>query len=83
MVLLFTCFATPLRLAFTTEDGLDWQIINGIVDVVFFMDMICIFNTAYYDEDLRLIEHRGIIALEYFQGWFLIDLLAIFPIGYL
>ena len=43
--------------------------------------MVLIFNTAFYDEDFKMIAHRGIIAVTYFKGWFIIDLLAIFPIG--
>ena len=47
------------------------------------MDMLLIFNTAYYDEDFKMIQHRGVIALTYMRGWFFIDLLAILPIGYI
>ena len=85
LVLLFTCAVTPFRLAFTKpeEEDMTWEIINGLVDIIFFIDMILIFNTAYYDEDFKMIQHRGVIALNYMRGWFLIDLLAIFPIGYL
>lgn len=45
--------------------------------------MILIFNNAYYDEDFKMIQHRGAIAITYIKGWFLIDLLAIFPISHL
>lgn len=45
--------------------------------------MILIFNTAYYDEDFKMIQHRGVLAVTYFRGWFLVDLLAIFPIGHI
>jgi hypothetical protein len=30
-----------------------------------------------------MLDHRCVIALNYFKGWFVIDVLAIFPIGYL
>lgn len=56
---------------------------NNTIDFIFFIDMILIFNTAYYDEDFKMIQHRGVIAITYFKGWFLVDLLAIFPIGHL
>ena len=82
LVLIFTCAVTPFRLAFIEEDTLDWEIINGVTDLIFFIDMILIFNTAFYDEDFKMIQHRGIIAFTYIRGWFLIDLLAILPIGY-
>ena len=81
LVLIFTCAITPYRLAFTEDDTLEWKIINYSVDLIFLIDMILIFNTAFYDEDFKMISHRGLIAIEYFKGWFIIDLLAIFPIG--
>lgn len=83
IILIFTCAVTPYRLAFYEEDSLDWEIINGLVDFIFFVDMILIFNSAYYDEDFIMNDNRCVIAVNYFKGWFLIDLLAIFPIGYL
>ena len=30
-----------------------------------------------------MIQHRGVIAITYMRGWFVIDLLAIFPIAYI
>lgn len=83
LVLIFTCAVTPFRLAFYEKEDTTWEVINGVVDLIFFVDMILIFNTAYYDEDFKMIQHRGVIALTYMRGWFLIDLLAIFPIGYI
>jgi hypothetical protein len=38
-----------------------------------------IFNTAFYDEDVELIDDRKDIAASYIQGWFVVDLLAIIP----
>lgn len=83
LILIFTCCVTPYLLAFYTDENFVWQIINGIVDLIFFIDMILNFNTAHYDEDFVMLDHRSIIALNYLKGWFLIDLLAIFPIGYI
>ena len=55
MILIFTCSITPYRLAFTTEDPIGWEITNGLVDLCFFFDMILIFNTAYYDDDFKMV----------------------------
>ena len=81
LVLIFTCAVTPFRLAFIEKDNFEWEVINNIVDFCFFIDMILIFNTAYYDEDFKMVQHRGVIAFNYMRGWFFIDVLAIFPIG--
>lgn len=81
LILIFTCAVTPYRLAFIEEDSTDWVIINYSVDCMFLIDMILCFNTAYYDEDFKMMQHRAVIAITYVKGWFFIDLLAIFPIG--
>lgn len=62
LVLLLTCIATPYRIAFENEDSLDWQIINGLIDFSFFVDMVIIFNSAYYDEDFKMVVDRSTIA---------------------
>lgn len=80
-VLIFTCCSTPFRLAFVENETTDWKIANYAVDFIFFIDMILIFNQAYYDEDFKMIQHRGIIAITYIKGWFFIDLMAILPIS--
>jgi len=38
-----------------------------------------IFNSAYYDTDFQIIEDRKMIAKEYAESWFIVDLLAILP----
>jgi hypothetical protein len=45
---------TPLLIAFPEPNGSDserrWFIINIIVDSMFFIDIIVVFNTAVYDQ---------------------------------
>lgn len=62
-VLIFTCAITPFRLAFTQSDPVGWQIANNFIDFIFFIDMIFIFHTAYYDEDFKMIQTKSIIAV--------------------
>jgi hypothetical protein len=38
-----------------------------------------IFNSAFYDSELNLIESRSEIFKWYMKGWFWIDFLAIVP----
>jgi hypothetical protein len=86
LVLIFTCIETPVRITFVESNfshdheehyGLD--MVSTIVDSLFLIDILLIFNTAYYDEDFRIIEDRKAIASNYMQSWFLIDILAIIP----
>ena len=57
-VLILTCFVTPIRIAFYANDELIWIIINYTIDLLFFADIVIIFNTAFYDEDFQIIENR-------------------------
>ena len=44
------------------------------IDILFGLDILVIFNTAYYDDDVDLIENRADIAKSYVKLWFWIDL---------
>ena len=79
LCLIFTCISTPFRIAFIEKDELPWQIVNYTIDSLFFIDIVFIFNSAYTDDDFKVINDRKKIALEYLQGWFTIDALAIIP----
>ena len=79
LVLIFACIVTPYRIAFVEKDALDWIIINGFVDFLFLMDILIIFNTAFYDEDFSTIDCRKQISMQYIQSWFFIDVLSIIP----
>lgn len=46
---------------------------------MFFLDIILIFNTWFYNEDDEVITSRKQIAKAYLKGWFTIDVLAILP----
>lgn len=54
---------------------------NYVVDSLFFIDIIIIFNSAVVNDDLSIIEDRCEIAKIYLSGWFWIDLVAILPFG--
>lgn len=55
------------------------NILNIVVDFLFFVDILICFNSSYYDEDYKIVESRKIIAREYVRSWFFIDTLAIMP----
>ena len=79
IILVFTCMVTPYRIAFVEYDDEVWTILNTTIDLMFAVDMVLCFLTAFYTEEFELIEDRFMIAFTYFKSWFLIDLLAIFP----
>ena len=80
LILILTCMLTPLRLAFSeNEEPIEWIVIYYSIDFLFLIDIIVIFNTAYYNEYLQIIDDRKKIAKQYISGWFTIDILAIVP----
>lgn len=80
LVLIITCIITPLNIAFNDikhEEG--GNLGDYIIDFLFLIDIIVIFNSAYYNDDSEIIDDRKEIANSYLRGWFTIDLLAIIP----
>jgi len=91
-VLLFTCTVTPFRVAFVSnekddnlrasfhiKDTLNWTITNYAVDFAFLIDIFINFASAYQDDDYKIIDDLKLIAENYMTGWFLIDIISIFP----
>jgi len=80
IVLLITCVFTPLNLAFSWHKATNWSnYLNNIIDFFYLCDIIIIFNSAYYENDVDLVEDRKKISLNYLTGWFTIDILSIIP----
>jgi len=69
-----------LKIAFERLEESDFSItLDYVVDLLFLLDILVVFNTAYYDEDVDLVDDRKQIAKNYLKGWFTVDLLAIIP----
>ena len=79
LILLITCLLTPLTIAFTYSEDSVVSIVILAIDGFFIIDILVIFNSAFYDDDTDLIDERKKIARNYLHGWFTIDILAIFP----
>lgn len=56
-----------------------WKAIQTTIDFLFFVDMILIFNSAFYDDDFKVVDKRKTIAVTYLKSWFFVDLLAMLP----
>jgi len=81
VLLMFTCFTTPYRLAFyiDEEDPVHWRIINQCLDFSFFIDIIANFNTAYQNNQYIVVDDRKTIAWNYISSWFFVDLGSVIP----
>ena len=63
IVLIITCITTPWRIAFgEIDEPLGWQLLSKIIDSMFFIDMLVIFNSSFYNDDFQIIESRKAIA---------------------
>lgn len=49
------------------------------VDVMFIIDILINFRTTFVNNNDEVVSHPGKIAVHYFRGWFLIDLVAAIP----
>jgi hypothetical protein len=83
LVLIFSSLMIPYRVAFVDADTKGWKTVNWFVDICFFIDIIIIFNTAFYDENFQIVECRKEIAIQYLKSWFLIDIISILPVEYM
>ncbi|KAF6777152.1 hypothetical protein AHF37_03349 [Paragonimus kellicotti] len=62
------------------EDSfLPLQRIDLFVDVMFIIDIVINFRTTYVNKSDELVSHPGRIAIHYFKGWLLIDVVAAIP----
>lgn len=55
LILLFSCIITPLRLAFDDDESQAWTIALYTIDILFFLDIVIIFNTIIHDEKYQLV----------------------------
>lgn len=80
LILLMTCIVTPLDIALPNTSAKQfYDVFNIISDLMFLADMIVNFCTAYYDEEMEIVDDRKKIAKRYVYSWFFVDFLAIFP----
>uniref|UniRef100_A0A1I8GN73 Cyclic nucleotide-binding domain-containing protein n=1 Tax=Macrostomum lignano TaxID=282301 RepID=A0A1I8GN73_9PLAT len=92
LLVIYTAIYTPYVAAFLLNDekrgrkakhSLNYQdpmnIIDILVDIMFIVDILINFRTTYVNKNDEVVSHPGRIAVHYFKGWFLIDLVAAIP----
>lgn len=80
ILIIFLAILVPYRIPFDDGDTMGWIIIDILIDTLFEIDMILNFHTAIENENGELVTDRLKIAVSYFKGWFIIDLLSSIPI---
>ncbi|XP_004765992.2 potassium voltage-gated channel subfamily H member 2 isoform X6 [Mustela putorius furo] len=92
LLVIYTAVFTPYSAAFLlkeTEEGPQapdcgyacqpLAVVDFIVDIMFIVDILINFRTTYVNANEEVVSHPGRIAVHYFKGWFLIDMVAAIP----
>ena len=77
----YTAVMVPYNAAFKnkTMDQVPLLVIDSIVDVVFFLDIILNFHTTFVGPTGEIISDPKTIRMNYLKSWFIIDLLSCLP----
>ncbi|KAM6174342.1 LOW QUALITY PROTEIN: voltage-gated inwardly rectifying potassium channel KCNH6 [Erethizon dorsatum] len=91
LLVIYTAVFTPYSAAFLLSDQDESQrgacsytcspltMVDLIVDIMFVVDIVINFRTTYVNSNDEVVSHPRCIAVHYFKGWFLIDLVAAIP----
>ena len=79
LLLIYTAIITPYRIGFIQQDDLTWSIVEYLVSLLFFIDLVMNCILPYYDKDKTLITAPKQIFLSYLFSWLVPDLLACLP----
>ncbi|XP_051565540.1 potassium voltage-gated channel subfamily H member 7-like isoform X2 [Myxocyprinus asiaticus] len=91
LLVIYTAILTPYSAAFLLHDSEEQKrrkcgyscsplnIVDLIVDIMFIIDILINFRTTYVNLNEEVVSHPGKIAIHYFKGWFLIDMVAAIP----
>lgn len=80
LLVIYVAIVVPFRLGFGMEDTGAFFAVRTIIDLIFVIDIVLSFFTEIEVEKTgRMINTHREIARNYFKGWFLLDLLTVFP----
>nr|XP_048301933.1 potassium voltage-gated channel subfamily H member 6 isoform X3 [Myodes glareolus] len=91
LLVIYTAVFTPYSAAFLLSDQDEPQrgscgytcspltVVDLIVDIMFVVDIVINFRTTYVNTNDEVVSHPRRIAVHYFKGWFLIDMVAAIP----
>ncbi|KAM3865657.1 voltage-gated inwardly rectifying potassium channel KCNH2-like [Diretmus argenteus] len=91
LLVIYTAIFTPYSATFLLSDQEEaamqscgyscspLNVVDLIVDIMFIVDIIINFRTTYVNSNDEVVSHSARIAVHYFKGWFLIDMVAAIP----
>ena len=78
-LLLYTAIFVPFQTAFIEEDTNLINQLETFMDSMFITDFVLNFLMAYEDKDKKIEVRLRYIAMNYLQGWLLVDFLSCIP----
>ncbi|XP_049904667.1 potassium voltage-gated channel subfamily H member 7-like [Epinephelus moara] len=91
LLVIYTAILTPYSAAFLLNDTEEQKrrecgyscsplnVVDLIVDIMFIIDILINFRTTYVNINEEVVSDPAKIAIHYFKGWFLIDMVAAIP----
>uniref|UniRef100_A0A3P8TU21 Potassium voltage-gated channel subfamily H member 7 n=1 Tax=Amphiprion percula TaxID=161767 RepID=A0A3P8TU21_AMPPE len=91
LLVIYTAILTPYSAAFLLNDQEEQRrlecgyscsplnVVDLMVDIMFIIDILINFRTTYVNLNEEVVSHPAKIAIHYFKGWFLIDMVAAIP----
>ncbi|XP_058859172.1 potassium voltage-gated channel subfamily H member 6-like [Acipenser ruthenus] len=91
LLVIYTAVFTPYSAAFLLNEQEEelrrrcgytcnpLNVVDLIVDIMFIIDILINFRTTYVNIHDEVVSQPGRIAVHYFKGWFLIDIVAAIP----
>ncbi|XP_072838302.2 voltage-gated inwardly rectifying potassium channel KCNH7 isoform X5 [Pogona vitticeps] len=91
LLVIYTAIFTPYSAAFLLNDNEEQKrrvcgyscnplnMVDLIVDIMFIIDILINFRTTYVNQNEEVVSDPAKIAIHYFKGWFLIDMVAAIP----
>uniref|UniRef100_A0AAZ3Q8U6 Voltage-gated inwardly rectifying potassium channel KCNH2 n=1 Tax=Oncorhynchus tshawytscha TaxID=74940 RepID=A0AAZ3Q8U6_ONCTS len=90
LLVIYTAIFTPYSAAFLLSDQEEaamqtcgycspLNVVDLIVDIMFIVDIVINFRTTYVNTNDEVVSQSQRIAVHYFKGWFLIDMVAAIP----
>ncbi|KAL6100768.1 kcnh7 [Pungitius sinensis] len=91
LLVIYTAILTPYSAAFLLNDTEESKrrecgyscsplnVVDLMVDIMFIIDILINFRTTYVNLNEEVVSDPAKIAIHYFKGWFLIDMVAAIP----
>ncbi|XP_031714287.1 voltage-gated inwardly rectifying potassium channel KCNH7 isoform X1 [Anarrhichthys ocellatus] len=91
LLVIYTAILTPYSAAFLLNDTEEQKrrecgyscsplnVVDLMVDIMFIIDILINFRTTYVNVNEEVVSDPAKIAIHYFKGWFLIDMVAAIP----